>query len=241
MRQIVSESNLQFIVTEQGVFCNNKPLEYIDKGEEGTVYRYQDKAIKIYHEQPRKKVVSPNLLQELRTIDTKRINLPIEALIEIESNKNEGYITQFLEGNKEDVYFYEKQKLLEELLLLDSDFKLLGKESIVIGDLRISNYISNETGLYLFDCGDYYKSSIKKDTTNMNKKEFQTFFIYNLVGTRLTEEGKILNLSAQSITSIYRKIRYDLTHQEEGLINYLEKNMQEQENLNHYVKRLIRR
>lgn len=241
MRKVISESGLVFTITKQGAFCNDSPLEYMDKGEEGAVYRYQDKAIKIYHEPPRKRIVSPSLLEELKAINTNRINLPIEALVAEKTNKNEGYITQFLEGNREDVYFYEKQKLLEELCYLDGDFKILGKESIVIGDLRLSNYLSNQTGLYLFDCGDYYKSSIKTDTTNMNKKEFQTFFVYNLVGTRLMEEGRKQNLPDQMITSMYRKARYELTHHKEGLIGYLEKNMQEEESLNHYVKRLIRR
>ena len=223
MRKVISESGLVFTITKQGAFCNDSPLEYIDKGEEGAVYRYQDKAIKIYHEPPRKRIVSPSLLEELKAINTNRINLPIEALVAEKTNKNEGYITQFLEGNREDVYFYEKQKLLEELYYLDGDFKMLGKESIVIGDLRLSNYLS------------------KTDTTNMNKKEFQTFFVYNLVGTRLMEEGRKQNLPDQMITSMYRKARYELTHHKEGLIGYLEKNMQEEESLNHYVKRLIRR
>ena len=240
MRKVISENGLVFTITKQGAFCNNTPMEYIDEGEEGIVYRYQDKAIKIYHEQPRKRVISSSLLEKLKTIDTNRINLPIEILSAEESKKDEGYITQFLEGNKEDIYFYEKQKLLEELMYLDSDFKRLGKESIVIGDLRLSNYISNKIGLYLLDFGDYYKSSMKTDTTNMNKKEFQTFFLYNLVGTRLTEEGQKQNLPDQIITSVYRKERYELTHHKDGLIDYLEKNMQEEENLNHYVKRLIR-
>ena len=48
MRKIVSENNLIFVITDQGLFYNNIPLEYIDKGEEGSVYRYQEKAIKIY-------------------------------------------------------------------------------------------------------------------------------------------------------------------------------------------------
>ena len=47
-------------------------------------------------------------------------------------------------------------KLLEELSLLEDDFATLGKESIAIGDLRESNYLSNETGFFLFDYGDYY-------------------------------------------------------------------------------------
>lgn len=31
MRKIVSENNLEFIITNQGLFYNNIPLEYIDK------------------------------------------------------------------------------------------------------------------------------------------------------------------------------------------------------------------
>ena len=37
MRKIVSENNLVFIITDQGLFYNNIPLEYIDKGEEADI------------------------------------------------------------------------------------------------------------------------------------------------------------------------------------------------------------
>lgn len=241
MRRIISESGLTLTITEQGVFCDGEIIEYIDKGEEGAVYRYQDKAIKIYHEQKRKRVISLDLLKELKTISTKRTILPTEALFDEKTNKNEGYISKFLEGNKEDIYFYKKEKLLEELTYLNSDFKILGKESIAIGDLRNSNYLSNATGLYLFDCGDYYNTTIKIDTTNINKKEFQEFFLYNLIGMRLQEEGRKLSVSEQTITSIYRKTRHQVIHHPEGLSDYLKKSMQDEETLNHYVKRLIKR
>ena len=54
MRKIISEDGLVLSITEQDVLCNEEKIEYIDKGEEGIVYRYQDKAIKIYHNQPKK-------------------------------------------------------------------------------------------------------------------------------------------------------------------------------------------
>lgn len=41
--------------------------------------------------------------------------------------------------------------------------------------------------------------------------------------------------------SIYRKTRYEITHHMQGLADYLDKNMRKEENLNNYVKRLIRR
>ena len=108
MRKIVSENNLVFIITDQGLFYNNIPLEYIDKGEEGSVYRYQDKAIKIYHDYPRKTTASLELLKVLKTINTQRILMPIDILMET-SNKAKGYITPFIEGNKDIVYNYVKK------------------------------------------------------------------------------------------------------------------------------------
>lgn len=240
MRKIVSENNLVFIITDQGLFYNNIPLEYIDKGEEGSVYRYQDKAIKIYHDYPRKTTANLELLKVLKTIDTKRILMPIDILME-SSTKAKGYITPFIEGNKDIVYNYPKDKLLEELSFLDDDFSTLGKESITIGDLRESNYLSNETGFFLFDYGDYYQKPRKIDTTSTNVEEFQIFFLYNLVSPKLKQEASKLKLSEQKVMSIYRKTRYEITHHRQGLVDYLAKNMNNEENLNNYVKRLIRR
>lgn len=108
MRKIVSENNLVFIITDQGLFYNNIPLEYIDKGEEGSVYRYQEKTIKIYHDCPRKTTASLELLKVLKTINTQRILMPIDILMET-SNKAKGYITPFIEGNKDIVYNYVKK------------------------------------------------------------------------------------------------------------------------------------
>ena len=56
MRKIISESGLILTITEQDALCDEEKIEYIDKGEEGTVYR--DKAIKIYHKQPKKGVIT---------------------------------------------------------------------------------------------------------------------------------------------------------------------------------------
>lgn len=240
MRKIVSENNLKITINDQGVFCNDIPLAYINQGEEGSVYRYQDKAIKIYHEYPRKSVVSPNVLKKLKTIDTKRILMPIDILME-SPNKNQGYVTQFIEGNKDAVYNYPKDKLLEELSYLDCDFATLGKESIAIGDLRETNYLSNKIGFFLFDYGDYYQMPRNIDTTSINVKQFQTFFLYNLVNSKLKQESRKLKLSNQQVIGIYRKTRYEVIHQKKGLVDYLEKNMQNEENLNAYVKRLMRR
>ena len=240
MRKIVSENNLVFIISDQGLFYNNIPLEYIDKGEEGSVYRYQEKAIKIYHDCPRKTTASLELLKVLKTINTQRILMPIDILVE-SSNKAKGYITPFIEGNKDIVYKYPKDKLLEELSLLEDDFATLGKESIAIGDLRESNSLSNETGFFLFDYGDYYQNPRKINTTSINIEEFQIFFLYNLVSPKLNQEASKLKLSNQQVMSIYRKTRYEIIHHMQGLVDYLDKNMQKEENLNNYVKRLIRR
>lgn len=240
MRKIVSENNLVFIISDQELFYNNIPLEYIDKGEEGSVYRYQEKAIKIYHDCPRKTTASLELLKVLKTINTQRILMPIDILVET-SNKAKGYITPFIEGNKDIVYKYPKDKLLEELALLEDDFATLGKESIAIGDLRESNYLSNEKGFFLFDYGDYYQNPRKINTTSINIEEFQIFFLYNLVSPKLNQEASKLKLSNQQVMSIYRKTRYEIIHHMQGLVDYLDKNMQKEENLNNYVKRLIRR
>ena len=109
MRKIVSENNLVFIITDQGLFYNNIPLEYIDKGEEGSVYRYQDKAIKIYHDYPRKTTASLDLLKVLKTIDTKRILMPIDILME-SSNKAKGYITLWIVNNFLDNFYKDNCK-----------------------------------------------------------------------------------------------------------------------------------
>ena len=74
------------------------------------------------------------------------------------------------------------------------------------------------------------------------KNYFILFLLfYNLVSPKLKQEASKLKLSNQQVMSIYRKTRYEIIHHRQGLVDYLDKNMQKEENLNNYVKRLIRR
>ena len=240
MRKIISEDGLVLSITEQDVLCNEEKIEYIDKGEEGIVYRYQDKAIKIYHNQPKKIVISLKLLEELKKIDLKRIINPIEILFAEDNLEYIGYITKYINGDKDSIYEYKKEKLLKELDYINEDLERLGKENIIIGDLRYSNYLSNITGMYLLDFGDYDKSIGNVNGININKREFEHFFFYDLLFTRLKQVGLKEKTPYEKILGSYRKERYRFNHDNKELSMYLDENMNEEENLNNYAKRLIK-
>ena len=150
-------------ITQDGVYCNKQKLEYIDEGAESIVYKYEDKAIKLYRKQPRKRVLSEEMIYKLKEIPTKRIVMPEGCLYE--KNNVKGIYMPYITGNREEVYELEKEKLIEEFQFIYDDLSLLGKERIVIDDLRISNFLCNKDAFYLIDTGDYYISRNIKDTT----------------------------------------------------------------------------
>lgn len=236
MRKILTESGNEIIVINKLALYNQQQMEYINEGEEGITYRYQENAIKIYHETPRKKVANKKILKHLQEQEIKRIIRPIELLSE-ENRECSGYIAPYINGNNEEIYHYSKNKLLEEITTVTEDLKILGNQGIAIGDLRSSNYLSNQSGVYLLDFGDYYES--KENTTSINNRTFELFFLYSIIYEKLKKIGKKEAMSDDKVLGVYRKLRYQVISQEQSLLPYLEENMYPHETLAIYTKRLI--
>ena len=55
---------------------NTNDLLYVDSGAEGKVYKYKVKAIKVYHDNLYKRILSYDDINRLKDINTRRIILP---------------------------------------------------------------------------------------------------------------------------------------------------------------------
>ena len=227
-------------VTSGGIYCGDEELEYIDCGAESYVYKYQDKAIKIYRDIPQKRVLSENMISELVGIKTKRIVMP-EGLL-YEDSKLKGMYMPYLFGEPDQVYELSKEKLVEEFSYICDDLSILGKKQIIIDDLRMSNFICNPEAFYLIDTGDYYINRNIKNTTKINKEEFKTFVFNDLFKIIMQREGLKENISLKEILGKLRKERYDsFKKYGEDIVEYLIDNMNSQEKLSEYAVRLIKK
>lgn len=236
----VINSNIgKFYITDTGVFSENDKLQYINAGEEGCVYRYGDKAIKIYHSIPRKRVIDEKMVEYLSDIETKRVLLPEDVLYGEDGIC--GYYMSFIEGDSKEVYSYEKDKLIEEFSYIYSDFDQLGKKSVAIDDLRGSNYISNYDTFHLVDVGDYYICKNGRNTNGSNKRNFRTFVFNDLLYSVLKEHGTKFEVPDKMLFGIFRKERY-FAEKEYGddVLQYFNKCMEDGENLYEYGARLVK-
>lgn len=227
-------------ITQDGIYCNEEKLQYIDEGQESIVYKYRDKALKLYRKQPRKRVLSEEMIYKLKEIPTKRIIMPEGCLYE--KNQIKGLYMPYISGNRKEVYELEKEKLIDEFKYIYDDLSLLGKESIVIDDLRISNFLCNKEAFYLIDTGDYYISRNIKDTTNVNINAFRIFTFSDIIGKAMQDEGLKEMLPFRELLGKIRKEKYQAFKKyEDNVIEYLQENMKEKETLSEYGKRLIRK
>lgn len=213
---------MEILVTEKGTIYqyhlgelikDDKKLKFIGSGLEGNVFLDGKTAIKIYHSNPNKKVLKEKEIKALKNITTSRIILPREMVF---SEILRGYTMPYIDGNIEEVYFYSKDKLLEETSYIQEDLRTLGNNHIFIDDLRKSNYICNKDGFYLIDGGEY--SVTEKDCTYSNLDFFKYFFIQDIIGSKIFE----IDADKKHALSAYRKVHYYLTHYEGDFVEVLD-------------------
>ena len=86
-------------VKQKIVYINDYKVEKLGQGVDGIVYKYKDKAIKLYHDDIHIKLhLNKNEIDRLCNLHTKRITLPREILINNETVL--GYIMNYVDINK---------------------------------------------------------------------------------------------------------------------------------------------
>lgn len=214
MEKILSEANILYILENNKLYRDNISLEYINSGLESSVFRDNDIAIKIYHKNPEKKVLSEKEIDYFRKFNTKRVILPKEKIF---SDSLRGYTMNFIDGDASSIYSFSKDKLIHELSNIYDDLIHLGNNYIFIDDLRNSNYLSNNHGLYLIDCGEYIISSSKCSLLNI--AVFEKFFVNSILKSRIN----MLDIDSKDKIVLYRKLRYYFLNSS-SMLNYIDNN-----------------
>ena len=230
------------------LYCNNKTFKYDGytlrkgiktfkkqgEGLESIVFKIDDETVlKVYKDSNEKAKLNTSMIKELSQIDTKRIVLPNNIIID-EEGETKGYSMDYIEDSETSIIDYPKKQLIDELNLLKGDLIELGEKKVEIGDLRQENTISNESSFYLIDCGDYLKR--KKDTTKVNYFFFfNEYLINDILIDIIYEESTDLKKGLNFLKGI-KMYLLDDTY----IGDYLKEEMQEQETLNEYVKRMVK-
>lgn len=205
----------------------------ISEGNEGIVYKIDDKAVKFYHTYCRKVRLSKEDAIFLSNIDTKRILTPDNVLLN-KRRQIEGYYTKYIEDlGIDNLLNLVKDILKEELSILKEDIILLSDNLVLLDDVLLEN-ISFHNGIYVVDPGSYSRleRSDSLAAYTLNIEVINEFLIMQLLSTatyHLTNDRKIAHQVTQSIFHDYQEKEYP------DLIEYLLDDVKE-ENLHEYIK-----
>ena len=128
---------------------------FLDEGEEVSVYRLNDKVIKIFHLERLSSIekISCEGLEKLITLNLKCFNNPQELICE--DGEIVGYTEEYIEEDS-----FSPNSLLNSLDDIYNDITLLSRNGFVIQDLYY-NYVSNEKKFKFIDMTSYkyYKTN----------------------------------------------------------------------------------
>lgn len=214
-------------------------LKRINFGQQGIVYQYQNKALKIPYNHSSifdwDYDIDTKDCEHLKNINTKRILLPKDLLINRKGDLCAYTMERISKNDFDELFNISKDKFLEELYEVREELKLLSENNVKVHDFVVENFMYD--GIFRFvDCGRY---EIKYDNISKmnvdiirgirrdNNKEFQDFVINSLF-------FKDEIISSKMFTEVEEKMR-KLGCSFVG--EYVEKTMPKHATLNEYVKK----
>lgn len=230
---------MRLYINEKMVIIFPKLLSKIDSGLQGIVYKYKGKTLKIPYDHSNIFDIHDDLsakdCEYLKKINTKRIVLPDDSLIDRKGSLR-AYTMEYITKNDIDSLFnISKNKFLEELYAVREELKLLSENNVKVHDFMTKNFMYD--GMFRFvDCGRFVirtdnlekmDTDIIEGITEDNNNEFEDFVIRSLFF-----KDKIV--SSKEFTEVGEKIK---TIGGGFVGGYVEKTMPKHATLNEYVKK----
>lgn len=138
-----------------------------DIGTEFVVYANDNYVYKIFRKNYKLGHKTPQELEFLASLKTKRILMPSSLIMK--GNELKGYKMPYIKGNR-DIFDTPMGELIDELHLIDEDIKLLSNSLVRLMDINKENTIFNGK-LYLIDPGNYFINDIKALLPYIGNKE----------------------------------------------------------------------
>lgn len=128
---------------------------YVDEGLEAKIYRYGDKALKLYGEECVKRRLDEDTVNKLIGIPTKRILLPEEIISSSGSKVFLGYTTPFIDNSsKKKIPNMKMEHFLDEVAVIEDDIELLSNNGVGLYDFTMGNLLYNGN-IYFCDPGSF--------------------------------------------------------------------------------------
>jgi len=194
-------------VINNNVYVNGILLKFLDSGVDGFVYKYKDKAIKLYRDNELiKEHLTNQQIAILCSLSTKHLVLPEEPLIS--NDKNFGFVMSYINlETKKDILLVSKNHLIKELQEIENELELMGKNHFLLNDRLTKNLFYNGN-LYLFD-PDSFLYDKKVDFSKQNLEIFVWHFIRDIIfnlNNKITKEEQLSLI--RKLNFLYNKGNY---------------------------------
>ena len=203
-----------------GMILNSEEIELckIGEGNEGSIYRIGDSAVKIYDRACLKIRLGRDAIDILNKIPTNRILMPQFKVTNQEGNFC-GYATKYIENIPLNSSTYPIGSFLRELLLYEQDVKLLNDAGVSTADMTFNNVVySKNNGIYMIDPGSFNFSNL--NIVNNNYNEVNRLFA-QILSLGLENEKQCRDLyMALSNCRLYDRILNTMDNENESIQKY---------------------
>ena len=194
-------------VIDNKAYINNTLTEEIGQGVDGIVYRHQDSAIKLYHDNSKiKSHLTDYQIDILTSLKMKRIVLPTQRLVS--DTPNSGYVMKYVNlETQNDILKTDCDVILEQISELEEELSTIGENHFLLDDMQSRNLFYNGE-LYLFDPDNF----IYDKKTNFSRKNLEIFSWYFMrdiifsLNNELTEKEQ--NSLVRKLHYLYQKGKY---------------------------------
>ena len=144
---------MEYRIENKKVRIYSHHLEQIGEGREGKIYKYNGSLLKLYHDYPKKDVLSFKDCEYMTKLNTERVLLPTSSVTD-KHHLMRGYtISPYIDGEA-DIYEIIGKKFLQERQLVQLELIYLGENFVSVDDLCLSNFKVFDK-FYLLDPGSY--------------------------------------------------------------------------------------
>lgn len=199
---------------------------YLNEGSEGVIYRLGSEVLKVYKDNPLIDKLSKESIDDLKTLNLKRILVPNESLLD-ENGNTIGYSSKYLEEDSfEKIFSMDASLIKNEIYLLIDDIRTLSRHGYEIDDLHLCNLIVSNNKIYFIDPGAFHKTKDEFDELyRINRYKFDNFIVNDLFASSLSKKNR------KKLEKAY-DTRCDL-------MSFLDE-MDDDENIKNFAKKVIR-
>lgn len=201
---------------------------FLSEGDETFVYKFGKYVYKIYKPLCLKQRLGEQGVEYLSKIDTKRILMPTDKIYE--NDRFNGYVMPYIRScNKEIIKRSKMKDILSELEILKEDLIKLKDNNVTLNDIHIDNYIFNKS-MYFVDPGSYeVADKLSSRYIEILNREMMYDFLIDKVFLKSTNTPK----NRREVLTKHIPI-------DEYICDTINHDMDPDETLNHYVKRIVK-